>query len=303
MSTRSIIARTDSTTFDGIYCHFDGYPSAMAPALAAIVTRDGHDAVGVLTGTRERHEGGTVGDWTSIAEDMPSATTELPYPTFQEYIEHLPHGEQSDPGIRSLYTALGMGDDATARARVTEGYGYAGPPGGGISFSGRVRGRPDTAWCEWVYLLNDDLTLSVYEPGERGLVRAARFTHRQLAALHAGDKSMLRRVEAAECGQGYSRCSHYAWAHEKDVPKESAGLSMRQWLALDPLSPRDAIGAIENGRRYEFTGSSSSRNGMWLVAAKGQEAKLPVCQSIRGELTPLPGVELIYPPTKMQRVV
>lgn len=295
MSTRSIIGTTTGTTFEGLYCHFDGYPTSQVPALAQIITRDGHDALPILTGATQAARGGATASWESLVAEMPAADTELPFADRSDWIESVP-AKDRDPGIGHLYTHLSMGRD-NARDSIVEGYGtvHLDSP---IRFSGTLSDpHAQTGWCEWAYLFTEDLTLVVFEIAD-GLVEVGRFTREDLAALADGDESIRERVGHAECGEDYSRCSHYAWVHDDGVPQASRRLSMREWLGIEPLRPMSATGAVVGRRRYEFTGSGGSRHGNWEVSVKGQKAMVPVFRLEGNTYAPLPGVELIYPPTR-----
>lgn len=300
MSTRSIIGTTDNTTFEGIYCHFDGSPNSMAPTLAKIITRDGADALPVLTGQVEVATGGATSSWESLSADMAAADIELPYPTQQEYFENVA-GKDRNAGLCYLYAQMMM-EREDGRERMAEGYGVAnlGHP---IRFEGKVADRdPDVGMCEWAYLFTEDLTMVVYEIG-RGLMEVERFTRDDLAAMVAGDEAVMQRLLHAECGADFSRCCHMAWFHDRSVPAESRRLSMQEWVGVEPLRPASAIGAIVGGRRYEFTGSGASRHGKWEVGVKDRKGNVPMFEQLPGsELKPLPGVELIYPQTKADLV-
>lgn len=298
MSTRSIIGTTDGTTFTGIYCHFDGYPSNMVRSLAAIITRDGHDALPILLGSERRARGGETASWTSLTPEMPSPDTELPYPDRSTYLDCTPQ-EDIDPGILALYSHLATGSEEK-RDQMIEGYGSV-MNTHSIRFSGAISDREaDTGWCEWVYLFTDDLTVIVYEIGE-GLTEVGRFTRNDLAAITEDDEAACERIAQAECGEDYSRCAHYAWAHDKTVPDESHRLGMREWLGLEPISLDRAIGATVKGERFEFTGGGRSNGRTWEMSVKGGGYMPAIRMDSRGRhMRSLPGVELSFPPTKAE---
>lgn len=294
MSTRSIIGTTDETTYDGIYCHYDGYPSGMVPALAEIIVRDGAEALPVLSGRESRASGGPTTSWSSVVPEMPAPTTKLPYPDRETYYDKVPP-DKRDPGIESLYVHLDM-CRKNGRDRVIEGYGTV-QTMHPMRYSGILGGAEVDFDIQWVYLFTDDLTLIVFE-GTEPIMEVGRFTYDDLVAITAEGDAIMKRLSQAECGEDYSRCCHVVWAHVKDVPKASKNLSMQEWIGSRPLNPMSAIGAVVNGRRYEFTGSGGTRHGKWEVSVKGQQAMVPMFSQKRNEFTPLPGVELIYPPTR-----
>lgn len=298
MSTRSIIGTTDGTAFEGIYCHFDGSPSSMAPELATIITRDGADALPVLTGKTQTARGGKTAAWSAITAVAPAPDTALPDMDYSTYLETVPVSER-DPAVTFLYGHLAYSNE-DARDRIAEGYGtvYLDNP---LRFSGTLT-DPDaeTGWTEWAYLFTEDLTLVVYDvagaPFEVG-----RFTREDLVALAAGDKTAVAAVERAECGEDYERCGHYAWVHDKTVPGESRNLSMGAWLGREPIPLDRAVGVICDGIRHETGGGSSVQYGvMSLYTRRG--VYIPVAQvDRRGDaMEPFAGIELIFPPTKAE---
>lgn len=299
MSTRSIIGTTDGTTFNGIYCHFDGYPSNMVPALAKIITRDGADALPVLTGREKRARGGVTANWDSLTPEMPSPDTELPYPDYRTYFDKVPVSER-DPGLSALYVHLDSGSPDERRDQVIEGYGTvmtANP----IRFSGTVTDPDvDAGLCEWAYLFTDDLTVVVYEIGDR-LTEVGRFTREDLAAITEGDEEACKRIRYTECGKNFSRCCHMAWFHDETVPDESRGLGMLEWLGIEPIAPNRAIGGNIGGKRYEFTGGGKSHGRTWEMSVKGGGYVPAIALDARGRrIKPLADVELVFPPTKAE---
>lgn len=218
---------------------------------------------------------------------------ELPYPDRSTYFDNTPTGSV-DPGLLALYTHLDMSGEDN-RDQLAEGYGSL-STGNAIRFCGTITdSHAATGWCEWAYLFTDELTLLVFEIAD-GLTEVARFSRSDLLALAAGDEGVAKRVAHAECGEDYSRCAHVVWVHVKAAPEESKRLSMREWVGLEPLRPMSAIGAIVGGRRYEFAGGGGLRHGKWEVSVKGEKARVPVFSQRKGQLVPLPRVELIYPP-------
>jgi len=62
MSTNSIVGVPHEGSWRGRYVHWDGYPTAMVPALFAIVARDGYETA-VRTLTADHH------GWSSVVAD------------------------------------------------------------------------------------------------------------------------------------------------------------------------------------------------------------------------------------------
>lgn len=298
MSTPSIIGTTDGTNFEGLPCHYDGYPTGMVPDLAKIITRDGHAALPILTGKTKAAHGGATGSWESLVATMPAPDVELLYDNDRDYFDNVPAAERN-PGVSLLYGRLGRGDESKERGRLVEGYGIVNTG----TRAGTTFGTLDTprTWIGWAYLFTEDLSLVVYEiEGNTAPMREReRFTRDELAALADGNEALAARVSQAECGERYERCSHYAWAHDDSIPEESRYLAMDEWLGLEPMRPDCAVAAIVDGTRYELSRSGRLRGGKWHVGIKGSSEYVALFKvsKTRGYV-PLPGVELFFPPTK-----
>lgn len=299
MSTRSLVGTIDGTTFDGIYCHYDGYPAHMVRQIAAIIARDGARAFPVFAGKEVKARNGSTA-WDSLSAYMPHPDTELPYPDNVDYFDNVPANER-EPGVLALYAQVSSKQDvAAARDQIIEGYGVAAatelPRRSGEVGDSEV----NTGWCEWAYMLTDDLSLVVLQPRD-GLVEVERFTYEDLLAITAEDPATCERIQHAECGKDYSRCVHYAWWHDDTVPQESRSLGMREWLGLEPTTLDRAVAVVVGGQRHTLTGGGSSRGTTWVMrTTDGKD--IPVIRRERGKSKdrPLPGVELILPPTKVE---
>lgn len=308
MSTRSAIGTTDGTTFSAVYCHFDGYPTGIVPDLARIITRDGADALPILLGEAQTARGGKTTSWESLVSEMPAPDTQLPYPEHFDYLDKVP-AEERDRGISYLYSHLAghRGSEDEARDCIVEGYGTVLTKRPDIRFSGTLP-NADTGWCEWAYLFDQNLTLHVFECTGT-LVERAQFTTADLAALAEGDTSMRERLGRVECGEDWSRCSHYAWVHDDTVPDESRYLSMSQWLGVDPIPYDRAIAAHispeygkTKAKRVEFSGGGHLSGNLWCMSTKDGEF-VPVYTVDKhgsGERHLLSGVHLVYPQTKVE---
>lgn len=299
MSTRSIIGTVARNgDFEGLYCHYDGYPSNMVPALAAIITRDGAAALDVLTGKTAVAPGGPAGYWNSICPQMPAHDMPLLYPTTGEYWDAVPAG-QRNPGIESLIAHLGCDrDKAEFRSEIAEGYGIMHSKA--TKFVGNIHKAPNTGWTEWMYLFTEDLTLLALDVLRGSVVEAGRFTVADLKALAEGDVTVQARVGVAECGEGFSKCIHYAWFHDDSVPSEARGLSMRSWMGKAPVPLSQAVAVIVDGERLELDAGGYSGRGKWWRTVRGTGVGVAVFRVGRDgrddEL--LPGVELVLPPTR-----
>ena len=298
MSTRSIIGTTTGTTFEAAYCHYDGYPSHQVPILAGLVTRHGTHALDVLTGKTTAAPGGPITGWATISLDTPAHDVELPYEDASDYYSNTTPADR-DPGLCAVYPHLShapSGKQDETRQRIAEGFGV------GLDNERLFTESGGLGMCEWAYLVTEDLTLIVSEiHSSSQLVEVGRFTREELAALTNGDVEQEARVQHVECGEDFSRCSHMAWAHE-EVPAEARRLNMQEWVGLVPLRTASAIAAVVKGKRYDFTGSGSSRGDIWSAGVKGSSKQLPVFSTGREGEKPLPGVELIYPATKAELV-
>lgn len=141
MGTRSVLAVPTGSTWRGRYCHWDGYPDHMLPALEAIVARDGVDlARKTLT---ELHYSWSQIDPNAPAEyDLPSdANTEDRMAFLRK------HG-------RSAITDDGPGFE------LVPGYGIAHTTnettsGGGASADDWITPHSET-WCEYAYIIHQD---------------------------------------------------------------------------------------------------------------------------------------------------
>lgn len=220
MSTRSIVgAINPDSTFEGLYCHFDGYPTAMAVTLAQIVTRDGAAALPVLSGATRSPRGGTTGSWVSLNPRMPSPDTPLRHESQLDYLRNTDPADV-DYGTLALYTAMDI-LGADARDHIVTGYGTA-QTDSPLTFSGTLGHTAGTGLCEWAYLLTDDLTLLIFELADGPMIERERFTRDELAALAANDAEITQRVADAECGKDYSRCTHVPSFHDADAHGQRA---------------------------------------------------------------------------------
>lgn len=245
MSTRSIIGTyTSDTTYTGLYCHFDGYPSGQIPALAAIITRDGKHGADVLTGKADHADGQRVSDWMSLCESVPSSTAPMPYPTYDAYMKAHPTWRDRTAGENLAYQTR----DRSGTDYIIGGYGIAGTIKGDgldrVAFGEMpLSGKGLSSFIEWVYLITDDLTVVVYENGDLfdtpggTLVERGRFTVdvlRELSGMGVAAAVKDERLRIVECGKAFEHCSHVAGAHVPDA--EDPDQSMKSWLATHTMA-------------------------------------------------------------------
>lgn len=304
MSTRSIIGTVTEDNFHGLYCHFDGNPANMVPALAKIITRDGKPALDVLMGKTAIAANGPAKCWESISADMPAADTLLLYPTLSDYWDAIPVGNRN-PGLVDLYGHLGYDDTPERRGQVAAGYGTV-VTEHSVSFSGNLNESPETGWAEWMYLFTEDLTLIVFDVLRHGLVETGRFTLKELKAMAGEATATDPRVLVAECGENFSRCVHMAWFHDDDeVPTASRGLSMDEWLGTSPVALEKAVAVVVRGKRRELELGGHSGAGKWWKTVKGTGENVAVFRIGRDgrDDEALPGVKLVLPETKASLAV
>lgn len=126
-----------------------------------------------------------------------------------------------------------------------------------------------------------------------------------------------------ECGAGFERCRHYAWAHFPEIDREGpqSRLGTTEYLGLEPLENRNyACAYLIQGKRYIPTGSGVNgayahslpslreeiRNpdpAAWyecVKTGKGKSRYFPVARLLgKGQEEPYPGVTWVFPPTKV----
>lgn len=270
MSTMAIIGTIDARGFYAgrpVCC--DGNPEHMGPAL-----------VGVLA----NFDGGLEQMLKVILDDHPVWGSISPsYPAELEGFD-VNQGYVAVKGVGRAHKAHRNGyDDAWEQGRLGSG--------------------EDGSWG--YYFTTSDVTTAELIVAD-GTDEIFRMAVRDLPSLSKTDWLRI------ECGHQFERCTHVAWYHEgrQNIPKASQNLAMVTWLGLDPLTAQDAIGAIVGGKTYRFGFSGYSRGDRWFATgvryANGRKAPdLPWRTSAiynmvtreHIEPQPLPGVELIFPPT------
>lgn len=277
MATRSAIGTIDAEGhFRGRYVMNSGYPTWRGPMLARLLAK--HGLTKLLKVTTEKHYA-----WSTLAVDQ---TTERPDWVGKD------RRYRAVPGFGIAWT--------TTKTRFAP-EGQTGPEEWVI---GTLGAESDTADTEWGYYFAGvdteapELVIAVHDGQPR---EVARIKIDELGSVTEGQWA------AIECGFGFERCTHMASYHVKGLPKASRSLGMQTWLGLRPLTARDAIGAVINGRRYVLGGSGSLRGGWWYCSAKYANGRPAPDQAIHtgerfgpdGYIAPtvLPGVKLVYPPT------
>lgn len=261
-----MVGTVSGTEFQGRYVHSSGYPTWMGPQLVRILARHDGDLARMLHTLTVKHVEG----WSYLTEKA-----EPPY----DFVG--PERSVFEPYVGMAYREGGddelwTGHLGGAPIEVPWGYFFT---------------STDLTTAELVVAYMDDTAEEVL-----------RTPATQLHKLTGEDWGK------AECGQQYERCGHLAWYHvgRDKMPKGTDRIGMRTWLGLDPLTPDDAIGCIKDGKKYLFTGSGSSRGGLWYCGAKytnGRQAPdvaFRTQQSWRGGVMSggelLSGVTPIYPP-------
>ncbi len=276
MSTRALIALVDGTTYAASYVHHDGYPTGLAPRLAALAARDGVAAT--VDQIREHNA------WSILDPDAPDVTTHTP--------------DISAPfGSPAWYAA--------AYAR-TEGDVVI--PAQGVAMTGEISGEPFTGdahleegrvsvdfGIQWAYLFtgttdSDTLHIAACDRGQGHVIATLPVTD----LANTADESAWT---AVECGEHYERCPHYATAHA-EVPQESRWLGMAQWLGHEPLTYKDAIAVTTaGGERIDLARGGMLHRNVWNAVTKDGGNVALYRMAPGGETKPMPGLTYHYPPT------
>lgn len=257
MGTRAIVGHlTGSDQFAARYVHWDGYPMSLGRHLATLIARDG--ASPTVQSILSAPSG-----WSSIIPDLPDCEGVAPDENAERnspgYYAHLVASGEYNPEQYEMRPGLGIAYTATEQYMVR---GVISTPTGMISDTGR--------WIEWVYLV--DLT------GE--VLHVADGTDHRIVASLPLDALAQADWTGIECGSGWEQCSHYAWAHDSNVPRSSS-LSMRKWVGVDPMTQGDAEAVLCDGERYALTGTSMSPgwhrshpDGIPVLGRAGKSSKL-----------------------------
>lgn len=232
MGTRAFIGHLPTPdTYAARYVHWDGSPRSLGPTLAALITRDG--AADTVEAIMSAQAG-----WSSVDERTPDPAGAVPDATADYWTpEHYAHLIQTGTYSPEQYDV-----------RPGLGIAYADPEhytlAGAISADAATISAPG-GWTEWGYLIDPAYgSLYVVDATSREIVATV-----PLDALGEADWTGI------ECGTGWEQCSHYAWVHDANAPRESR-VTMRQWIGAEPLTQRDATAVICDGVTYVLTGTS-----------------------------------------------
>lgn len=220
MSTpaRITITNGDAETVTVTAVNFDGNPLDTGRALAALITRDGDAALGVVAA----HE------WASLTPEQPDFA-----------------GVTPDENADYSTPAYGAWEAAQHGYDVIPGYGKAYRSGNPPRVAPMPGDAESPTTMAWAYAINHwHKTVTVFDGEERLVVVP-------FEGLPGTD------WEHIECGENFERCSHYAWGHVPDIPEESRDLSMRQWLGLDPMGPESAVEVTVDGVTYAMSRSGA----------------------------------------------
>lgn len=277
MSTRSVIAVPDGDSWQGRFCHWNGYPTWNGRVLWAIVQRDGREAA------QRQLVRNTTGCWSSIDQERPDLT-----------------------GVRANSKAE-FGSLPYIKASFKyEGKNARNVPGLGIRVVEKGTDwwlSPDTdlGGIEWVYVLT-----------EGGLLVLRGASHS--VGLYRWDEAEPD-WGIVECGANYEWCGHVASHHFPECTSrlDTATWLGRTPLTLrDAIGWIDA-----DGVRWEDTGSGgleflgrwsgdprSERGKRWFQGGKnaaGERRDFYVWDS--GYVNPNPALKFLYPEVATQHIV
>jgi len=237
VSTHSVVARQAGDGWEGRYCHSDGYPRYMVPALLALIARDG---LKVVTQTLLDDYRG----WSMIDPTRPDLSG-----------IRIPHNATYDTypydSVKRLAYYWKTSYHNDGRFKNIPGYGIA------YTLEQRMpaplvteRGDVDSGWTHVLtqrslvsyyrtYTAND---FSTWEWNEVG-----RFAY--------GTVPDEKRLTQAECGRDYERCGHVASFHFEEAKDVSVGVGV--WLGHRRPSSYDAVaGTLRDGTEVTFNGST-----------------------------------------------
>lgn len=247
MSTRSVVAKQVGDGWAGKYVHCDGYPKGMIPVLRALVARDGLDEV--LKNVVEDGNG-----WSFLRpEQVDISHIRVPHnATWRTY-------DYASPKQQAL----------AFRDSYSDGR-FINVPGYGVSYTSEQAG-PDP-WYDSETGADSDAAFAyiLTKTGIRSYVNGgmAEGSVWEETGVFPFEPSADddRRFDEAECGVGYSRCGHYAWAHFPEVDHNSR-ISTRYYLGTETeLTFRDAMAVLlPSGKQARLQGSHGwcGADGAW----------------------------------------
>lgn len=309
MSTRSIIATPDGKGgfVNGIYMHYDGYPTGMGANVHRLVREQG--AKKFLDALDTAPQG-----WESIdyegSRDLFAERYNMALDAYHEdKHERLANDIPVKPFSFSEEHVPSVGVRRTRWLRDGSGGRdeYVGPdevPRWRMDWSPDDKDKGEDkenslkdSWVEWVYVVDPEtnsmeILKNNYREGPTPVGR-----------VRFDDPSP--NWEAMECGHNYEHCSHVASHHFPEAANTRYGIDV--WMGReDPFITHDASAAIVNGTRYELTGNGKAQHGLWYASATntetGKREDVPIHTPAtfrsgeRPESEALPGVTLVFPP-------
>jgi hypothetical protein len=302
MSTRSIIARSmGEGTFQGVYHHWDGYPTGLGNSLTEILVGPfAGDLPRMLHTLIDEHPAG----WSTIVHKdftlTPGYTWEKVKPPSCE--------GKSDAEYHAAMEAYRAKPDV----RRPQCYCHGKRREQAQAFT-----EHDDTDAEWAY---------VFEEEERVLHVCHRAKHPDSGESYWNDVGRVELDNAGEtnwthieCGANYERCSHYAWFHFPELKGTALErLGTAKFLGREPMQRHDAIAYVLNGIRYQstgcgFRGGYSGRANIptafrrflhdsryWfeeVIGPDGARIALPVSVSENNVERPCFEVSWVFPPT------
>lgn len=228
MSTRAVIARQTSDGWEGVYHHFDGYPTALGRELFdAFHSEYGGDIERFLSEVIEAHPGG----WSHFIPAIPADLWDA-------------YREASDPEAFFKKHAIRECYCHSPRLASRDG-SYT--PDGRITYDPSADGAGD---LEWAYCFNfgsmtvfQALPSDVRRLGDSSQVASGDIYQLRPHAWQVIAIVSLRGPEpdwsVLECGRNFERCQHYAWAHLDGSERDR----VRSHPHLSKLSMRDYVRA------------------------------------------------------------
>lgn len=296
MSTRGIVAVGTLTKWRGIYNHSDSYPTGLGKNLYEHLTEQ------------------------MVKQNKTLAEVGEGILKFDDWRNYLKGGICEYCGqIASEPDSISGGIYGMAKPGV-----YLDPkrkhhqhdPVGNICYYTQRDIPKKAGFCEleWVYIL---------DPAEN-VIHVLDLRRGPKPARHIGDMTFtaVPNFRVLECGAGFERCCHYAWAHFPEIERDGrqSRLGTKVYLGLEPLKDRNyACAYLIRGKRYIPTGSGvngafahslpslqeeikNPDSTAWyetVKTGKGKGRYFPVARLLgNGQEEPYPGVTWVFPPTK-----
>lgn len=286
MSTNALIGRATPGSDEAAltFLNWDGYPTAVLPALREIAVA--HGGLAQAVDAILEHEGGwgyldaAVVDYSAmdILDEWATADHGTVERSAHVWKHSLPQPSEPIPDIGILWpTATAPGE-----------YRFE-------SNALKAVGRR----FEWAYVVDDGAVHVLWGQGDRpfrDMASVASFTLDELTA--ATDQDFLD----VRVGPNLDRDALMAWAVFPDVPDESRHLTARQWAGLDPIGTREAV-AVEyfDGRRVSLRRSYSEQRRVrrWsAVDEQGQPFELEVRMTAAGQPIAPDGGRFVLPSSR-----